>query len=77
MDAVIVTGAAGALGHAVVDEFLGQGRAVVALDRPSPPLDALGERDDVHAVAADLAARDPKNPGRTGEIGERLAKAVS
>jgi NAD(P)-dependent dehydrogenase (short-subunit alcohol dehydrogenase family) len=58
MDAVIVTGAAGALGHAVVDEFLGQGRAVVALDRPSPPLDALGERDDVHAVAADLAARD-------------------
>ncbi len=58
MDAAIVTGAAGALGHAVVDEFLSGGRAVVALDRPSPALDALGERDDVHAVAVDLAARD-------------------
>ena len=34
MDAVIVTGAAGALGHAVVEEFLAGGRAVVALDRP-------------------------------------------
>jgi 3-isopropylmalate dehydrogenase len=27
------------------------------------------------AVAADLAARDPKQPGTTSEIGERLAKA--
>ncbi len=57
MDAAIVTGAAGALGHAVVDEFLAGGRAVVALDRPSPALDALGEREHVHAVPADLAAR--------------------
>jgi 3-isopropylmalate dehydrogenase len=29
------------------------------------------------AVAADLASRDPRNPGTTGEIGERLAKAVA
>lgn len=58
MDAAIVTGAAGALGHAVVEEFLGQGRAVVALDRPSPRLDALGEREGVYAVGVDLAARD-------------------
>jgi NAD(P)-dependent dehydrogenase (short-subunit alcohol dehydrogenase family) len=58
MDAAIVTGAAGALGHAVVDEFLAQGRAVVALDRPSPRLDGLGERENVHAIAVDLAARD-------------------
>lgn len=58
MDAAIVTGAAGALGHAVVDEFLAGGRAVVALDRPSPALDALGERADVHAIPVDLAARD-------------------
>jgi NAD(P)-dependent dehydrogenase (short-subunit alcohol dehydrogenase family) len=58
MDAVIVTGAAGALGHAVVDEFLAGGRAVVALDRPSERLDALGERENVHAIGADLAARD-------------------
>ena len=46
MDAVIVTGAAGALGHAVVDEFLAGGRAVVALDRPSERLDALPVRPD-------------------------------
>jgi len=58
MDAAIVTGAAGALGHAMVDEFLGQGRGVVALDRPSPGLDALGERDGVHAIDVDLASRD-------------------
>jgi NAD(P)-dependent dehydrogenase (short-subunit alcohol dehydrogenase family) len=58
MDAAIVTGAAGALGHAVVDEFLARGRAVVALDRPSPALDALGERGDVYAIPVDLAARD-------------------
>jgi NAD(P)-dependent dehydrogenase (short-subunit alcohol dehydrogenase family) len=58
MDAAIVTGAAGALGHAVVAEFLGQGRGVVALDRPSPRLDALGEQEGVHALGVDLAARD-------------------
>jgi NAD(P)-dependent dehydrogenase (short-subunit alcohol dehydrogenase family) len=57
MDAVIVTGAAGALGHAVVEEFLAGGRAVVAFDRPSERLDALGERENVHPVPVDLAAR--------------------
>ena len=58
MDAVIVTGAAGALGHAVVEEFLAGGRAVIALDRPSERLDALGERESVHAIGVDLAARE-------------------
>jgi 3-isopropylmalate dehydrogenase len=29
------------------------------------------------AVAADLASRDPKQPGSTAEIGERLAKAAA
>ena len=57
MDAVIVTGAAGALGHAVVEEFLAGGRAVVALDRPSERLDALGEQENVYRVPVDLAAR--------------------
>jgi NAD(P)-dependent dehydrogenase (short-subunit alcohol dehydrogenase family) len=57
MDAVIVTGAAGALGHAVVEEFLAGGRAVVALDRPSERLDGMGERENVHAIGVDLAAR--------------------
>ena len=53
-----MTGGAGALGHAVVAEFLAGGRAVVALDRPSERLDALGERENVHAIGVDLASRD-------------------
>lgn len=57
VNAVIVTGAAGALGHAVVAEFLAAGRAVVALDRPGERLDALGRSDGVHAVAVDLSGR--------------------
>jgi NAD(P)-dependent dehydrogenase (short-subunit alcohol dehydrogenase family) len=55
--AVIVTGAAGALGHAVVAEFLAAGRPVVALDRPGKRLDALGEQDGVHPVPVDLSGR--------------------
>lgn len=54
---VLVTGAAGVLGHAVVDEFLGGGRPVIALDRPGDRLDTLGRRDHVHAVPVDLARR--------------------
>lgn len=57
VDAVIVTGAAGALGHAVVAEFRSRGREVVALDRPGERLDAMGEQDGVYAVAADLSSR--------------------
>jgi NAD(P)-dependent dehydrogenase (short-subunit alcohol dehydrogenase family) len=57
VDSVIVTGAAGALGHAVVAEFLAQGRAVVALARPGERLDALGEQDGVHPVPVDLSSR--------------------
>ena len=57
MNAVIVTGAAGALGHAVVAEFLGAGRPVVALDRPGARLDALAEQDGVLHVAVDLSSR--------------------
>ena len=57
VDAVIVTGAAGALGAAVVAEFRARDRTVVALDRPGERLDALGEQDGVHALATDLASR--------------------
>ncbi|MBW0116723.1 SDR family oxidoreductase [Pseudonocardia sp. KRD-169] len=57
VDAVIVTGAAGALGHAVVAEFRSLGREVVALDRPGERLDTLGRQEGVHAVAADLSSR--------------------
>ena len=55
---VVVTGAAGALGHAVVAEFRAAGRELVALDRAGERLDALGREPGVHAVAADLAERD-------------------
>lgn len=52
---VVVTGAAGALGRAVVAEFLGAGREVVALDRAGDPLDEIGRLDGVHPVAAGLS----------------------
>ena len=55
--AVIVTGAAGALGRAVVGEFRERGRPVVALDRPGDQLDALGAAGGVHPVPVDLADR--------------------
>lgn len=54
---VVVTGAAGALGRAVLAEFRAAGREVVALDRPGERLDAVGRDDGVHAVPADLADR--------------------
>ncbi|TQM06264.1 SDR family NAD(P)-dependent oxidoreductase [Pseudonocardia kunmingensis] len=57
MDAVIVTGAAGALGQAVVAEFRAAGRPVVALGRPGERLDALAAQDGVDAVPVDLASR--------------------
>ncbi|MDX6392440.1 MAG: hypothetical protein QOJ73_3503, partial [Streptosporangiaceae bacterium] len=57
-DAVLVTGAAGALGHAVVAELRARDLAVVALDRPSDALDQLGAEDGVHQVEVELANRD-------------------
>lgn len=58
VNAVLITGAAGALGAAVVEEFLSRGQAVVALDRPGERLDALGADENVHAVPVDLGSRD-------------------
>jgi 3-isopropylmalate dehydrogenase len=44
-------------------------------------LEHVGEGDAARrveaAVAADLAQRDPKNPGSTAEIGARLAEAAA
>jgi NAD(P)-dependent dehydrogenase (short-subunit alcohol dehydrogenase family) len=54
---VVVTGAAGALGRAVVGELLARGGAVAAMDLPGEALDALGTQDGVEPVAADLADR--------------------
>ena len=56
-DAVLVTGAAGALGHAVVAELRARDLVVVALDRPSAALDQLGAEDGVHPVEAELDDR--------------------
>jgi NAD(P)-dependent dehydrogenase (short-subunit alcohol dehydrogenase family) len=56
-EAVIVTGAAGALGQAVVAEFRAAGRPVVALNRPGEGLEKLAAQDGVHAVPVDLAGR--------------------
>jgi NAD(P)-dependent dehydrogenase (short-subunit alcohol dehydrogenase family) len=54
---VVVTGAAGALGRAVVTEFRGRGLEVIALDRAGDSLDELGDQDGVHPLAVDLADR--------------------
>ena len=56
-DVVVVTGAAGALGHAVLAELRGRAHTVVAMDRPSGALDKLGSDDGVHPVAVELADR--------------------
>ncbi|MHA6795606.1 SDR family NAD(P)-dependent oxidoreductase [Pseudonocardia bannensis] len=59
VSAVVVTGAAGALGRAVLSELRARGvKTVVALDRPSAALDEVGRAEGVHAIAVDLADRD-------------------
>lgn len=52
---VVVTGAAGALGRAVVAEFRERGAAVVAFDVPGEALTQVAEADEnVHPVPVDL-----------------------
>ena len=69
--------------HGSAPDIAGQGRAdpTAAVLSVSMLLTHLGEDDAAarveRAVATDLAARDPKQPGSTGEIGERLAKAAA
>ena len=57
-DVVVVTGAEGALGRAVLDELRGREYTVAALDRPGAALDEVGARSGVHPVAVELADRD-------------------
>jgi NAD(P)-dependent dehydrogenase (short-subunit alcohol dehydrogenase family) len=57
-DTVVVTGAAGALGSAVLAELLSGGRTVVAMDRPGPALDELATTEGVHAIPVDLSDQD-------------------
>jgi 3-isopropylmalate dehydrogenase len=69
--------------HGSAPDIAGQGKAdpTAAVLSVAMLLAHVGEADAAArveaAVAADLASRDPKNPGRTTEIGERLAKAAA
>ncbi len=69
--------------HGSAPDIAGTGRAdpTAAILSVAMLLDHLGHVEASArveaAVAADLAARDPRNPGTTSEIGERLAKAAA
>ena len=56
MSVAVVTGAAGALGSAVLDDLTARGWTVVALDRPGERLEAV-RRDGVVPVPVDLLDR--------------------
>lgn len=69
--------------HGSAPDIAGQGKAdpTAAILSVSMLLEHIGQSAAAAkveaAVAADLATRDANNPGSTGEIGERLAKAAS
>jgi 3-isopropylmalate dehydrogenase len=69
--------------HGSAPDIAGQGKAdpTAAVLSASMLLAHVGEAEAAAkveaAVAADLATRDPKRPGSTAEIGERLAKAAA
>lgn len=57
-EVVAVTGAAGALGGAVLAELRRRELTVLALDRAGPRLDEAGAQPGVHPVAAELGDRE-------------------
>jgi 3-isopropylmalate dehydrogenase len=67
--------------HGSAPDIAGQGKAdpTAAVLSVAMLLEHVGEGEAAQrvesAVAADLVSRDSKQPGSTGEIGERLAKA--
>ena len=67
MTAVLVTGAAGGLGSALVTALVARGDRVVAIDRVGI------ERDDVAAYAIDLADEDAV----AGALADAAARAAS
>ena len=75
--AVVVTGAGGALGRAVVTRFREAGRVVVGLDRPGDHLDAIAG-DGVHTVAVDLGDRAAVQTAFTAvdALGDQLGGGV-
>jgi NAD(P)-dependent dehydrogenase (short-subunit alcohol dehydrogenase family) len=68
-DAVVVTGAAGELGRAVLAELAG--RTVIAMGRPGAGLTEVGERPGVHAIPVDLG--DRADVGRAWEQIDAIA----
>jgi NAD(P)-dependent dehydrogenase (short-subunit alcohol dehydrogenase family) len=54
VELAVVTGAAGALGSAVLDDLTGRGWTVAAFDRPGDRLDEAARRDGVVPVPVDL-----------------------
>ncbi len=69
--------------HGSAPDIAGQGKAdpTAAVLSVGMLLEHVGEHDAARrveaAVAADLESRDPKQPGTTSEIGQRLAKAAA
>ncbi|HEY3260736.1 MAG TPA: SDR family NAD(P)-dependent oxidoreductase [Pseudonocardiaceae bacterium] len=51
---IVVTGAAGALGRAILEEFVGSGATVVALDQAGDRLSSLTGRAGVYPLQVDL-----------------------
>lgn len=68
--------------HGSAPDIAGQGKAdpTAAILSASMLLEHLGEAEAAakveRAIAADLASRDPMNPGSTTEIADRIAAAV-
>ena len=67
--ASVVTGAAGGIGSAVVDELLARGEAVVAVDRHS-----TGRRPSAAFVEVTGDAADPATLRRAAEAAERIGR---
>ncbi|MGN6605591.1 MAG: 3-isopropylmalate dehydrogenase [Jatrophihabitans sp.] len=69
--------------HGSAPDIAGQGKAdpTAAVLSVAMLLEHVGQAEAAakveRAVASDLASRDPKAPGSTGEIGERLAAAAA
>ena len=69
--------------HGSAPDIAGQGKAdpTAAILSVSMLLEHIGEAEAAakveRAVAADLASRDPKNPGSTTEIADRIAAAAA
>lgn len=72
---VVVTGAAGALGRAVLEQFLTTGADVVAMDLAGRRLDEVGQLEHVHPVPVDLT--DPASVAAAWERVDTLGTPVA